>query len=227
MSDQLIRTQLEKTGGLKSLKDLMRVKLSERVFLLIDCSGSMNEYMRNGKKRIDGLRTVVEQVQSQKPTTMIAFGPRNADHIDVFFTTTVPDPDGGTPLHRAIELARTNGAGRLLVISDGIPDLSQQCLEEAKSFGGPIDVVYVGDPDDPTQAWTESRPAVQFMDELAKVTGGSKFDGDLSQPKALAGAVIGLLSGEVLVDDDDEDAEDDNESADEDNDEDNDEEDDQ
>ena len=194
MSDEKTALQqLTKTSALRSLKDLVRVKTAETTFLLLDCSGSMHAQMRNGKRRIDGLREVVRDVQAKRPTQMIAFGPfttgPTGDYAQVGFVTDVPEPHGGTPLHLALDLAAAKGAGRVVVISDGWPNQREASLEAARRFGGRVDVVFVGDPNDPGQL---------FLEEVAKLTGGTKFEGDLSEVKEIAGVVAGLLNGEVI-----------------------------
>jgi len=224
---------MERSLEIKSLKDLVRAKTNENSVLLIDVSSSMNAHMRNGKTRIQGLREVVTGLQAKKPTTMIAFGlnPNRASYDstglehdaswlegkDVDFVDTVPDAYGGTPLAKAIDMAGENGFGRVVVISDGEPNPYPSPMDAARRFGGRIDVIFVGDPGD---------PGSKFLDELAKTTGGQRFEGDLSDVKEITGAVIGLLGGEVLEqadedeDDDDEDEEDDEDDEDEDDEED-------
>jgi hypothetical protein len=208
---------LDKSTKLSSLKDLVRSKDAENVVLLLDCSASMGAYMRNGKLRIGGLREVVAGIQAQRTTTMVAFGPAavGAHPLEpmgspVRFVTEVPDPEGGTPLAEAITFARSNGFGRAIVVSDGGPNDPRAAMEAAREFGGQIDVVFVGDAGDPGSV---------FLDELAKTTGGSRFEGDLSEVKELTGAIVGLLNGETM-EQDDEDDEDEDDEDDEDDDED-------
>lgn len=192
MSNSLIKKSLEQSLGVKSLSDLVRAKTSEEVFLAIDCSGSMGTMLRNGKRRIEGLRTVVSDIQQQRETRMIQFGGDDS----VGWVTSVPEPSGSTPLAEAIEFARTAEAGRLVMISDGYPDNAQRAFDAARAFGGRIDVVFVGDPGDRGE---------KFLLELASLTGGTSFTGDLGAPKELASGVIGLLTGARDEDDDEED----------------------
>lgn len=224
----------EKSLGLKSLKDLVRARTSENPVLLIDVSTSMNAHMRNGKTRINGLREVVAGLLAKRQTQLIAFGLQqrpNAEAqfvqsaapvnymgvIEVDFVTEVPDAQGGTPMAEGIDFARANGFGRAVVISDGAPNDQHKALESARQFGGRIDVIYVGDAGD---------PGSHFLEELAKATGGQRFEGDLSDVKELTGAVVGLLNGEVLeVDDEDEDEDDEDDDDDDEDEEDEDEDD--
>lgn len=190
MTSDLVRTKLSQSAAIKSLEDLVRVKTSEDVWLLLDASGSMDSHMRNGKRRIDGLREVVAEISSNKEVVvkMIVFNDGEAR-----VSTHINEPHGGTPLHDAISLARRQNAGRAIVVSDGIPDDPRRCLDNAKEFGGRIDVVFVGDPGESGES---------FLKQLAEATGGTEFHGDLSEPKALGSKLAGLLgSGE---DDDEE-----------------------
>lgn len=209
----------EKTLTVKSLKDLVRVRTSENPVLLIDVSGSMGATMRNGKTRITGLREVVKGLQEKRPTTMVAFGLQGNVPVhplepmqtseQVAFVDMVPDAQGGTPLAEGIDFCRANGFGRCVVISDGGPNDPHRAMESARAFGGRIDVIFVGDPGD---------PGSYFLDGLAQATGGSRFEGDLSEVKEITGAVVGLLMGESLEqsDEDDEDEDEDEDDDDED-----------
>lgn len=219
--------QLEKSGSLSSLADLVRVRENENVALLVDVSGSMADYVddvasanRNYTRRIDALRIVVRDVVQKKMVPVFAFGGpiTNHDHQMAFVWQVpydaIPEPTGGTPLRQALEHARQQGFGRLLVVSDGNPDDKSGSLEAARLFGGRIDVVFVG----PANDWTGGSA---FLDELAKATGGNRFEGDLGDTKQIGATIAGLLAGEVMeeVDEDDEDDEDeDDEDEDEDED---------
>lgn len=194
MSTDLVRSKLERTLQVKSLTDLVRVRASEEVFLLLDISGSMQTTMRNGKQRLEGLREVVSEIGSGRATRMIAFGGSDGNGGAYIVSGVPARAAGGTPLTQAIDLARTQNAGRAIVISDGQPDNASSAMEAAKRFGGKIDVVFVGDPGD----YGES-----FLAGLAKVTGGTEFHGDLSEPKALTSKIMGLLSADNTMDADD------------------------
>jgi hypothetical protein len=178
MSNELVRRNLETSLSLGSLSSL--VKASETVMLLIDTSGSMSG------SPVEKLREVVRNINPKAAgIPMIAFGgPYDAQ---CRFVDLVPDPDGGTPLHMAIPMAKEYGANRVVVISDGCPDLSEQCIIEAKAFGGKIDVVYIGAAGDAGSF---------FLDQLAQLTGGSRLEGDINKTKELSGQVMLLLEGD-------------------------------
>lgn len=183
MSESLIRRSLEKSLSTKSLSDLVRIRSSSsaEVWMLLDASGSMEGTMRNGKRLIDGLCEVVQGVQSKRPVKMIVFSNNEAS-----VTSRAPQhPRGGTPLDKAILLAKRLEVGRCIVVSDGVPDSREQAMSAARDFGGQIDVVYVGDPGDSGE---------EFLRALAASTGGTEFHGDLSQPKELSKGIIGLIT---------------------------------
>lgn len=174
-----------------SLGDLIRLRQESNITLLLDCSGSMGDHLATGKTRMQGMRETVAQIQAEKQMKMIQFGwgPEPS------FIETIPPDTGGTPLHLAIILAKNNGVGRAIVLSDGVPDDRTAALQAARDFGGRIDVIFIGNPGEVGE---------QFLKELAECTGGESFTGDLTIPKQLAGQILGLLgSGEA--DDEDED----------------------
>lgn len=202
----LVKSNLERSLEVGSLKELVRAKTSQKVLLLIDVSGSMGYTMRNSKQRIDGLRESVREIQKSHQTDMIAFGldqfnnksapsAVSSSNAEVGFVTTIPDPHGGTPLHSAIDLAKQSEAGRCVVISDGVPDSRTRAMESARSFGGRIDVVFVGNPGEPGE---------EFLRQLAEATGGTSFTGDLSEPKQLGKGIVALIEGAKDDDEDDE-----------------------
>lgn len=160
---------------------------SEEVMLLLDTSGSMGSpiNMAEPKTRIEGLREAVVEVKQSGSCPMIAFG--GGFGQDVRFVDDVPNPAGGTPMHAAIDLAKTYGATRIVIISDGMPDSRPAALESAKNFGGRIDVVFIGTESD----YENGR---QFLEELAKMSGGKTSLADFKQ---LAGKVVALLAGDT------------------------------
>ena len=186
MTNEIARRNLEQSLQASSLTDLVN-QATDFPMLLIDCSGSMDAAMRNGKTRIEALREVVAQIKADHGgVTMIAFGGEETSAPR--FVDGVPNAGGGTPLHLAIPYAKSYGATRVVVISDGLPDMRQESLHQARLFEGPIDVYYVGDAND---------EGSKFLEELAAITGGKRFEGDLANPKQLASGVAGLLMGAV------------------------------
>ena len=215
MTEKSLMRLASKSVEVKSLRDLVRSRTSENPALLLDLSGSMAMHMHNGKTRQQGLREVVTGLQSKRPTTMIGFGmdatpghpmePNSGGQL-VGFINEIPEALGpSTPLAEAIDFARVGGFAKAVVISDGIPDDRSAAMAAAMSFGGQIDVIFVGNPGEPGSI---------FLEELAKATGGRRFEGDLADVKEITGAVIGLLNGEVMEEEDDDDDDEDDEDED-------------
>jgi len=184
MSDNTSLSRLEQSlvGDSKKLSTTDQLlRDSDVVMLLVDTSSSM------GGSPIEDLRKVVNDINPRaNGIPMIAFGgPYDAQ---VRFVDIVPDPDGGTPLHIAIPMAKQYGATRIVIISDGCPDLPQQSDEEAKTAGMRIDVVYIGQAGDAGEF---------FLRNLANMTGGTCGAHDIKKTKEISGVVMGLLEGEV------------------------------
>lgn len=186
-----VRAKLALTTG-SSLSSLVKAKKAEReTFLLIDCSFSMNEptegYGVGAPRKIDALRSIVNQLASEGLTrTMVGFGISRQDGVG--FIESIPEPSGGTPLAEAIHFAHANGGKHLVVISDGEPNNGEQALMKAQTFGGPIDVFYVG----PAGGRGE-----QFLQQLAQTTKGKCNTISLTEPKQLASALRGLLGAKA------------------------------
>jgi hypothetical protein len=178
--------KLERSLQAKSLDALMAVA-GEDAFLVMDHSGSMKEKLRNGKRRIDALGEVVADIKSGGcDPQMVAFAGNYWDGGNCFM---VAEPQaecgGGTPMGEAIEFAKANGATRIVMISDGVPCDREHAMRAAMDFGGRIDVVFVGNPGESGSA---------FLNKLAAATGGTRFNGDLTETKKLSAAIAGLLT---------------------------------
>lgn len=190
MSEALIPTksELERklgSGGLRSLRDLVKKADLDGSMLLLDCSGSMSEVIATGEKKIEALRAVVADVRSSVNVPGIAFGPYPGV---VPLVDQIPEPAGGTPMHAAIEHAKNQKKKHLVVISDGVPDSTVAALEQAKQFmqngGTRIDAIYIGNDGD---------PGAKFMTELATLGGGSQSVTDMKDQKLLGQQIKGLL----------------------------------
>ena len=178
--------KLEQGLQAKSLDALVAAASQEDAFLVMDCSSSMGAKMSNGKTRIAGLGEVVADIVRECNPQMVAFAGNYWEGGDCFMVGEAPaDCGGSTPLAAAINFAKENGATRLVVISDGVPDSREAAINAAMLFGGRIDVVFVGDAGDAGSA---------FLNKLAKLTGGTRFNGDLGETKKLSAAIAGLLS---------------------------------
>lgn len=181
-------------GSLDDLVKKKSVAFDGKIAFLLDCSGSMGSRMYTGKRRIDGLREAVKEVQAAQEgpkIPMIQFG---AGWDEVGECLEIPDPEGGTPLHLAIDMAKAKEFGRCICISDGMPDSQERAIAAAKNFGGRIDVIFTGNPGEPGEA---------FLTHLAEITGGERFTGDLADVKLISGTIRLLLG---TGDDDEDDA---------------------
>lgn len=185
-----VTEQLAKTTQRSSLDELVAAK-TKRSLLLVDCSGSMDQRVNEhttsegrwgGERKIDKLRKVVDTLRQTHPVPVAAFG---IGHSGVELVESIPEPQGMTPLHKAIHFGRVQEANHLVVVTDGEPDSESMALEAAQQFGGPIDVFFIGD---------EGSRGAAFCARLAKLTGGSCGVTDLTgEPKKLAAGIAGLL----------------------------------
>lgn len=180
----LARQRVEGSLQAGSLAQLVKEREQERgTFLLLDCSGSMDHRTEPGSqtRKIDALRRLVRDLREQGVRCpLVAFRDYKA-----YFVEAIPEPDGSTPLAEAIAFSRAERGQHLIVISDGAPDSEPKALAEARLFGGPIDVFYVGPPG--TRGET-------FLRELAAASGGRSQTVSLSQTKQLTTAIRGLLT---------------------------------
>jgi len=178
--EKLAIEKLENSLTRDSLSDL--AKSGRRSLLLVDCSGSMSHMTASGEcSKIDALRDVVETLRGQHTFPVASFGGRG---VGVGLVDAIPNPGGMTPLAEAIEFGTSEGANHLVVITDGLPDSESAAFNAAGKFGGPIDVFYI---DDGNEAGR------RFARQLAKMTGGAVDITDMSDRKALASGIAGLL----------------------------------
>jgi hypothetical protein len=129
---------------------------SGAILIVADVSGSMSE-STGTRRKIDILREAV----SQKPENarLIAFSAMAHE------VSELPDPNGGTALHLALELAARYKPATTLVISDGQPDDKAMALAAARALTGIINVLYCGPDGD--------QEAILFMQALARAGLGS------------------------------------------------------
>lgn len=185
MTDTMLTTtatavdQLKASTSAMSLKSLVRGRV-KRSLLLVDASGSMNNYTAKNERKIDVLRQVVKDLREQHPVPVAAFGVKNGVEV----VDMVPEPHGGTNMHTAIDFGAAQGATHLIIVTDGQPDSESLTFEAAARFGKPIDVFYIGDGND---------FGADFAKRLAAATGGAANVTDLGMPKQLTSAIAGLL----------------------------------
>lgn len=76
----------------------------------------------------------------------------------------LPPPGGGTPLDLAIEEAAKLRPRKTIIISDGLPDDPEACMEMIETVSGSVDTIYCG---------PDADPAVQFLRSLARAGAGT------------------------------------------------------
>jgi hypothetical protein len=175
-----------------SLSDLARVgngSITETfigcdVVILVDVSGSMSEAdSRGGKRRYDVALEELAQLQASLPGKLAVIGFSN----EVIFCPGGAPPflAAQTDLAGALRFAKIADVPgmRFIVISDGLPDNTEEALRVAKTFVGRIDVVYVGPEDYPTGR--------EFLAKLARRCNGATVTAD--RVKELATTVEHLL----------------------------------
>lgn len=127
------------------------------VVFLLDCSGSMSSLVE-GKPAIDHLRKAVGPYLADVP--VISF------HSSVVHDEIV-DPTGSTAMHLAFEECKRHYAPkRVVVVSDGCPDSKNLATISALALGCPVDILYIGQPNDFGEV---------FLRELSSSTGGRQL----------------------------------------------------
>lgn len=151
--------------------------------ILLDISGSMNERVESGQRKIDILREALDR-------------PLLPDEVAIAFHSistqlpnlqSIPEPGGGTALHLALAQVIKLHPRQTLVVSDGKPNLKEQALIEAQKITGLINTLYIGRDND--------LDAIRFMRELARTRYGVSRTCDIRivTPKELGAAITFLL----------------------------------
>jgi len=99
----------------------------------------------------------------------------------------LPQPQGSTALHLALERAAELYPAEVVVISDGVPDDADKALAIASKLPGVVTAIFTGDE-------VHNRQAVEFMTRLARENGGRVITRRLSHPafESSIRAVLGL-----------------------------------
>jgi len=150
------------------------------VVIVADVSSSMAE-MAGARPKIQVLREALAMERGNARIIAFSYSP-----TEVRTPEEIPEPNGSTALHLALEMADTLRPERTLVISDGHPESEEKALRAADNLRGRIDVLYIGPEDD--------LKAIRFMSLLARVGAGRCEVNDIRQaPALLAPAVRALL----------------------------------
>jgi hypothetical protein len=156
--------------------------------ILVDVSGSMSYPVAPQQRRIDVLRIILARVREEASTTrVVAF---STDVVVLEPGETVPEPDGGTALHLALDYVRQTQPEHVIVISDGEPEDKQAAITVARALGCRISTYYCGD--------EGNRAATSFLKTLALCSRrgvGRAAIADLRQPEKVASDVRLLLAG--------------------------------
>lgn len=167
----------QKSGGLQ------QAMAEAEVVVLVDISGSMADYDGTDKARYERAQEVLDQLQRDYAGKIIL---ASFDYDAEFqFTGRLPLPRGGTNLAGALNFVRDlSEAYQIILVTDGRPDSPQEALESAKRLASPLNIMFVGAENDVY--------ARDFLDELAKATGGSL---SVTKPELIGGGIKGYLHG--------------------------------
>lgn len=153
--------KLPQTGQVEKFRERLDAATDE-VVILCDISSSMAE-SAGARRKIDLLQDALDQLGREFPQAqVIAFN--SLTRYVPYPVSGLPEPEGGTALHLALEDAQHFRPRQTIVVSDGRPDSEQAALEAASRLTGKIDVIYCGPDSD--------REAIEFMQRLARANGG-------------------------------------------------------
>lgn len=160
-------------------------KSSQPAVIVCDVSGSMSERdAAGGQRRIDALRQVLRRLAKQHRVRCVAF----SSSVQDVSGTNLPEPAGSTNMAAALaHVAPAVTAATtvcLILISDGEPDSQAAALRAAARFPAKINTFFVG---------PEGGPGKDFLEELARRSGGQFNAASLAEPKQLEANVSRLL----------------------------------
>lgn len=145
--------------------DLNKPEVLEKTLFLLDVSGSMDVKIK-GIRKIDSLRDVMDKYPNAE---MICF---SSGVNTITKSSEIPEPYGGTNLAHALEYisrdicSSVRAPERIVLVSDGEPDSNSGALDEAKTLGLPIDIIFIG---------SKGSDGEKFMKELSSLTWGKHF----------------------------------------------------
>ncbi|WP_099066522.1 hypothetical protein [Nostoc linckia] len=184
---QLLINQASKippTGEVEKYATRLNANPASPTVILLDISGSMEQQVENGRRKIDVLRDAVNRPLAINEIVLVFS--QNCDRIPNF--QSIPEPLGNTDVRLAIIQAISYAPKHTLVVSDGHPDDADAALKAAEKLTGTISTLYIG-PDDDAKA-------IAFMANLARVGCGSFQVCDISKMQnqvLLKSAIKGLL----------------------------------
>ena len=148
--------KLPKTGEVERYAERINYDPTAPTIVLLDVSGSMDETVESGDRKIDVLRKALARPLS--PGEFAFAFSSLCQQIQGF--EFIPEPSGGTALHYALETIAPHRPKSTLVVSDGRPDNGLAALQVAHQLTGTISTLYIG-PDDDLEA-------IAFMQRLAR-----------------------------------------------------------
>jgi len=172
-------TDIQQTSG----KSLAETFLNSEIVVLVDTSASMGQPdAPGGKTRYQAACDQLTTIQGANPgkVAVISFS-----SWPVFCPDGTPDNlNGSTNMVEALRFVKpVDGTGtKIVLVSDGEPDQADETLNVAKTFQTAIDVIYIG---------REGGYGYQFLQQLAKLTGGKSFKSEA--PGLLANGIETLL----------------------------------
>ncbi len=167
------------TAEIAAKAQRINCKGSDKV-LLLDCSGSMGEFV-GGRRKVDILEAALMQIDLHA-WRVIAFSDRALE------TKVIPVPSGSTDMAQAIDLAIAVSRPRqTLVISDGLPDSEVAALASANRLSGTISTLYVGSDRD--------KKAIEFMARLARLGCGKAHAQNLELGHKQLAEAVKMLKG--------------------------------
>ena len=180
------------TGSLSSIATQNHISIAETFVnvdacIIVDISGSMDARdSRDGQSRwqVAGHELVGLQQTMPGKLAVIAFADR-AEFVPSGILPQVASLGGGTNLAGALRFAKALDVPgvRFVVISDGQPNSTAQCLDVAKTYMNRIDTIYVG---------PEGGSGSAFLAQLAQVNGGQNATADRAQE--LASTTLKMLT---------------------------------
>lgn len=177
------------SGSLAAVANRDGLSLAEsflncEVVVLIDQSGSMRANdAPGGQSRYQAADDELTALQKKHPGQV---GVISFSATVKFCPGGIPDREGSTTMmDKALNFARIcDGASKVVLISDGLPDDPEKTLAAASKYRHPIHTIYIGPEND-------RNGGRAFLQQLAAATGGQALASDA--PGLLADSVQSLL----------------------------------
>ena len=146
--------ELQKFDKDMSLVERLKAKKSIAITgdaaLILDISGSMNSDCEPGKTKMQALRDVIGGLQGDPAVIIFSYDARLATK------NTIPlHGTGGTCMAKAINLAKSQGFQRAVMITDGEANDPNETIEAVRNFD--LKILYVG-----------PGPKPPFLDRISK-----------------------------------------------------------